>query len=775
MKRIIISIVFLFSVYQFTNAQEVLFSKTADFIQESTYSRFYNTGLRYYNATNTGKTDFNYWWNAHGIDALLDGYNRSRSLVLRSRMKALLGGIYGRNGGQYPTWFYDDMAWLGLSTLRAYECTNDVEYLNAANSVWKDMKTGQHPEFGGAIQWNKEAVYSMNACTNGPAMILACRMYRIQGNQADLTTAVNIYNWMKTALVNPTTGEVWDNYNSNTGVTNKDWIFSYNQGTWIGACFELYKATGDSIYLENALKTARTAIKNQTGGILYPRSGGGDGGLFHGIFIRYLAQFARESDLPASVKFELTRLLRSSAVILRDRGINYELGILSPQWGVAPETTTDYSSQLSGLMLLEAAASLDQAFLYTRDDFGGKESRISARTYSSSTLIALGMDNKNLSSLTVPPGFSLTVFDADSCKGDSSVFSSNQRKLSDWDNRTVSIRLVADTSLYSRKTTLTGGIVTLATECNYAGFTASCPAGEYTWADLSRSGIYGRELRSVKVPEGYQLTLYEQDLFKGDSLVILGDSSCLNDWSDRTVSLKIVPHGLGNMAGIYKFQNRLSKLYMEVTASGTNDGANVQQGKPGVGLNQQFRLEDRGNGLYRILAMHSGMPIEVGSSGLTDGSNIQQSSWLGGDNQLFILLNGNPGYYKLAALHSGKVAEIQNIIAGANVRQWENTNQMDGQWILSKITTEAETLRPGNTHKLFPNPLLTNNELQLALPGNEEGLNTLVRMYNLTGSMVMEQNIMNSGKLRHDKLYPGTYVVSIRNSRQTSMSRLIVQ
>src|SRR5690554_6094947 len=44
---------------------------------------------------------FHYWWNAHTLDVLVDGYLRSGKNSYVSRMKSLIQGIENYNGGTY--------------------------------------------------------------------------------------------------------------------------------------------------------------------------------------------------------------------------------------------------------------------------------------------------------------------------------------------------------------------------------------------------------------------------------------------------------------------------------------------------------------------------------------------------------------------------------------------------------------------------------------------------------------------------------------------------
>lgn len=145
-----------------------------------------------------------------------------------------------------------------------------------------------------------------NAVSNAPAAILAMRLYDIDKNPEDLVWAKKIYEWQKNNLVDPVTGAVWDNISeqNNVVVTNKDWVFTYNMGTWIGAGLRLFKETKDPMYLNDALKTARNVLVNPkllSEGLLRDE-GQGDGGLFKGILVRYFTEIIENPAVSANDK-----------------------------------------------------------------------------------------------------------------------------------------------------------------------------------------------------------------------------------------------------------------------------------------------------------------------------------------------------------------------------------------------------------------------------------------------------------------------------------------
>lgn len=339
---------------------------TADSLQEATYSTYLISGGTF-RQDNAGNNNFNYWWNAHMLDVLVDGYERTGDESYLPKMKALLNGIKSKNGGRYQNEFVDDMEWLAIASVRAYKATGDSDYRNVAEELWNEIIKHWSDVHGGGITWKINTPFGKNACSNGPAAILAMRLYDLDKDTEYLDWAKRIYEWEKSTLVDPASGLVWDNIDivDRETVIQKDWIFTYNVGTYLGAANELYLVTKDQAYLNDAIQTASsTMISPQltTEGVL-KSEGEGDGGLFKGILVRYMNRLVQNPDLDDNKRRDLIRFLKFNAETFYQRGLARPSMMSSPDWRMQPQSKTDLSTQLSGMMLMEAAADLKEAGL----------------------------------------------------------------------------------------------------------------------------------------------------------------------------------------------------------------------------------------------------------------------------------------------------------------------------------------------------------------------------------------------------------------------------
>jgi len=301
---------------------------------------------------------FNYWWYAHAIDVMADAHIRTKDAEYARYIDETVDSIIARNK-KITNDYYDDMEWMALALLRMYDETADDKYLNYVQILWSDIKTGWNNTMGGGIAWRKEQKSYKNTPANAPAAILAARLFKITKDETDLEWAMKIYDFMKTNLVDEATGQVWDGINrEGNGKIDKNWNFTYCHGVHIGAGVELYKITGDVTYLNDAKKTAAYAltqfIDKRRG--TFVSEGDGDGGLFKGILIRYLAELYKV----APEMTEIKDAINHNATTLREKGTNAQ-GNFTQTFFLPPKDNkgSDLSTQLSGCILFEAAAAIN--------------------------------------------------------------------------------------------------------------------------------------------------------------------------------------------------------------------------------------------------------------------------------------------------------------------------------------------------------------------------------------------------------------------------------
>ncbi|PWB27953.1 beta-1,3-glucanase family protein [Flavobacterium sp. HTF] len=242
----------------------------------------------------------------------------------------------------------------------------------------------------------------------------------------------------------------------------------------------------------------------------------------------------------------------------------------------------------------------------------------------------------------------------------------------------------------------TTDVITVYKDCNYTGFSGGLTIGDYNLARLNTLGVLNDDISSLKVTQGFQAILYQDDNFTGASTVINSDNSCLNTtWNDKVTSIRIIANGtttLGNQ--IFFLQNRNSNLYMDVWNSSVSNGAGINQGALNSGNNQKFTFTHLGDGLYKIIANHSGQSLDVNNFNKANGARVEQYPYNATTNQQFVLVSTGDGFYKIVARHSGRIVEVAgaSTASGAIVQQWDNNNQTCGQWKLVPATSSQTSV-----------------------------------------------------------------------------------
>ncbi len=348
-----------------TDEYVIDWNEAADSSSSTMVLSYWNAAGSYFNFDNNGQKNFNYWPQAHALDVMVDAYERSNDNLYKATISSWYEGIKSKNGNTFLNVYYDDMEWNALAMLRAYNATHDERFKIASQEVWTDIQTGWNTNAGGGISWKKDQPYSKNACSNGPACILAARMFQQYGQASDKEWALKIYDWEKEYLFNPANGAVYDNIDSRTGNVQTSWIFTYNEGTFLGSALELYKISGEKGYLNDAIKAADYTLNNlvDSNDRLLKSEGDGDGGLFKGVFIRYFTQLILLPDLDAATKKRYINFIKLNGETLWRKGTNKQLVLFGSYWKTKPGSTSELTTQTSGAMLIEAMALLNKAGL----------------------------------------------------------------------------------------------------------------------------------------------------------------------------------------------------------------------------------------------------------------------------------------------------------------------------------------------------------------------------------------------------------------------------
>ncbi|GMA61002.1 hypothetical protein GCM10025859_14420 [Alicyclobacillus fastidiosus] len=265
----------------------------------------------------------------------------------------------------------------GMNNAGAPALVQDAETLQA------DIEKSCTPE--GGITWDKPSAGSSwynpfyrETAANMTDAILSAELYSATRHQSYLADAMQLFDWEWNTLVLPKGGIAGGTkYGPGTVLDGVDWNplsqqntypnggtaqWTYNYGLVIGAAVELFQLTGNGVYLSDAELVANAAIKqfaNSDDVMAGVETGGGDGGLFKGIFMRYMIELLSVDGQNQN----LFKFVQANLSSLWNRDQTSTAGVFGGNWtGPAPSASSvDLSNELSAVMSLTSMATYQQA------------------------------------------------------------------------------------------------------------------------------------------------------------------------------------------------------------------------------------------------------------------------------------------------------------------------------------------------------------------------------------------------------------------------------
>lgn len=306
------------------------------------------------------------------LDCVVDAATREPNQHRLTRVARLARSHRMRNATGWTNNYYDDMAWLTLALERALRTHGGAEARSGLKALEQALMSGWQPEIG-AVPWRKGTDF-FNTPANAPAAIALARL----GHH---DRAGQIADFLDEKLRDEKSGLILDGIHLPSGKIENP-TFTYCQGTVLGLETELAVHTGDAKHAERVRKLLTAVTEHMTDRNIVTGGGGGDGGLFNGILIRYLALVAimlpGQDAADQAARTAAAAIVRTSAESAWEHRLQVEdAPLFSADWTEAARLPTgtagagkftsggsvtassiperDLSVQLSGWMLMEAA------------------------------------------------------------------------------------------------------------------------------------------------------------------------------------------------------------------------------------------------------------------------------------------------------------------------------------------------------------------------------------------------------------------------------------
>ncbi|MDX3192702.1 RICIN domain-containing protein [Streptomyces sp. MN03-5084-2B] len=164
-------------------------------------------------------------------------------------------------------------------------------------------------------------------------------------------------------------------------------------------------------------------------------------------------------------------------------------------------------------------------------------------------------------------------------------------------------------------------------------------------------------------------------------LVLTTGKAGTTTFSDAVEYFTLGGSNTGPAPGTYRITNRNSGKPLAITGNSTADGAKAIQ-QTGTAT---WSLGTAQGGAYTLRYTASGKALDVNASSTTAGLQLQQWTANGGTNQQWFLRPTGDGYYAIVSQASGLAADVygQSTADGAQVVQWTANNGPNQQWQLT--------------------------------------------------------------------------------------------
>ncbi|MGL5406470.1 MAG: glycoside hydrolase family 76 protein [Propionibacteriaceae bacterium] len=321
----------------------------------------------------TANKAWNYWWQAHLLDAIVDAGERqlAEGNLRQARRwhrqgRHLLVGLWLRNKASWTNDYYDDMAWLALANLRWQELGRNINrrrsllVSSSQRAFTRQFQVSMSCPWGGCW-WHHEHDFA-NAPATAPIGLWCART----GKE---NHGLRLLTWLLATLRDPNTGLIRDGFREIAGnPVIEETIWTYNQGTTLG----LLLALGETEEAERLITTISEHLC--VSGDVLRTDGSGDAGLFTGILVRYLGLAAQDQRLSDAARSRAAAMVFATSDALwegrsqRDlpeTGIPsclvFPIDVVSPAAEHCQTTSIELTPQLQAWTVFETAAALERA------------------------------------------------------------------------------------------------------------------------------------------------------------------------------------------------------------------------------------------------------------------------------------------------------------------------------------------------------------------------------------------------------------------------------
>lgn len=322
--------------------------------------------------------------------------------------------------------------------------------------------------------------------------------------------------------------------------------------------------------------------------------------------------------------------------------------------------------------------------VYQNISFGGYGVKLDVGSYTLAALNARGIANDDISSIKVPAGYKITIYEHDSYGGRVWSYTGDIANMGEANDMTSSIKIektASDTIIYDSRV-----------------FNVSFYYNKYP--DLQRAFGYNEtslknHWRDNGIREGRQgHSLFHAPSYLNrypDLKTAFGTNyrGALEHYINRGISEGRYGAPNTDAAAVYEGKwvaivAKHSGKSIHVVNYGKNNGDKIIQWDNNKTENSLWRIEKLSNGNYRIYNKYSGKIMEIGGYSNQNGGVAQQWDYINHLYQQWKIVKLSDGYYRFINAGSGKSLDVSGVSREnmAAIHQWDWLNADNQKWTL---------------------------------------------------------------------------------------------
>ena len=310
----------------------------------------------------------------------------------------------------------------------------------------------------------------------------------------------------------------------------------------------------------------------------------------------------------------------------------------------------------------------------------------------------------------------------------------------------------------------TQGVATVYKNCNYGGYAVGLPAGSYTLSQLQSRGILNDDISSLRVQNGYQIRLYQNDNFSGNSIVKTGDDACLVDDGFNDLATSVVVSAVSSFSQTIQAESYSSMSGVQ-TEGTTDSGGGLNVGwidtndwmaynNINIPANGSYRIE------YRVASPSGGrLSQDLNGGSIVLGSlNVPATGGWQNWTTISQTVNINAGTYSFGIFAAA---------GGWNINWWRITQLSTSSAAFDlPVVVRDPGLKKQRSLQFYPNPAISELNIQA------EDAKSVIKIVNSNGAEVYYGPVGN-GKLDISRLPNGIYTITMLVNGKTETQRFL--